>query len=129
MENRGLIIMIDDDADDHEIFKMAVDDLQGTLDCMFFSDCESAIAHFSDPDAKPPGYVFIDLKLPRVDGDQCLMQLQQLAQFDDPTLVVYSSSIPEEWRARLSKIGVDKIVEKTDSIPELTSQIRSVVDV
>jgi len=57
------------------------------------------------------------------------MQLQQLAQFDDPTLVVYSSSIPEEWRARLSKIGVDKIVEKTDSIPELTNQIRSVVDV
>lgn len=127
MGNRSLIIMIDDDADDHEIFKMAVEDFEGMLDCLFFPDCESAIAHFSDPDAIPPGYVFIDLKLPHIDGDQCLKQLQQLSQFDELTLVVYSSSIPDDWRDKLSRIGVDKIVEKTNSIPELTSQIRDVV--
>lgn len=119
--------MIDDDSDDHEIFKMAVEDFDDTLDCLFFADCESAIAHFADPDATPPGYVFIDLKLPRVDGDECLKQLQQLSQFDDPLLVVYSSSISDDWREKLSKIGVDKIVQKTNSIPELTSQIREVV--
>lgn len=120
--------MIDDDTDDHEIFKMAVDDLEGKLSCLFFADCESAIAHFSDPTATPPGYVFIDLKLPRVDGDRCLEQLQQLSQFDNPMLVIYSSSITDEWRDRLSKAGVDKIVQKTDSIPELTSEIRDVVN-
>lgn len=120
--------MIDDDTDDHEIFKMAVHDFEGTLDCLFFVDCESAIAHFSLPTSTPPGYVFIDLKLPRLDGDQCLQELQQLSQFDNPTLVIYSSSIPDKWRQKLSEIGVDKIVEKTDSIPELTSQIREVVN-
>lgn len=127
MGNKSLLIMIDDDRDDHEIFKMAVDDLDGSLDCLFFADCESAIAHFSDSGVTPPVYVFIDFKLPRVDGDQCLKQLQQLSQFDHPMLVIYSSSIPEDWRERFSKMGVDKIVQKTDSIPELTSQIREVV--
>lgn len=121
--------MIDDDTDDHEIFRMAVGDLDSSFDCLFFPDCESAITHFSDPDATPPGYVFVDLQLPRIDGDQCLEQLQQLSQFDNPLLVIYSSSIPDHWRGKLSKIGVDKIVQKTDSIPELTSQIREVVNV
>lgn len=120
--------MIDDDTDDHEIFKMAVDDLDEPLNCLFFEDCESALAHFSQHTATPPSYVFIDLKLPRLDGDQCLSQLQQLRQFDSPALVVYSSSIPEEWREKLSKIGVDKIIQKTDSIQELTSHIHDLVN-
>jgi DNA-binding NtrC family response regulator len=112
MADRSLIIMIDDDTDDQESFKMTVEDFEGALDCLFFPDCESAIAHFSDPDALPPGYVFIDLKLPRVDGDECLKQLQQLSQFDEPTLVIYSSSIPDDWRDKLSRMGVIKLYKK-----------------
>ena len=106
MGNKGLIVMIDDDTDDHEIFKMAVDDLDKPMHCLFFSDCESAIAHFSGSAVIPPGYVFIDLKLPRLDGDQCLQQLEKLRSFDNPLIAVYSSYIPNDWRERLSRIGV-----------------------
>lgn len=119
--------MIDDDTDDHEIFKMAVDDLNAQLHCLFFTDCESAIAHFSQQTAMPAGYVFIDLKLPRVDGDQCLKELQQLRNFDDPSLIIYSSLVPDEWRQKLSELGEDKVIQKTVSIAELSSHIRQVV--
>nr|WP_295932205.1 response regulator [uncultured Dyadobacter sp.] len=127
MGNKTLLVMIDDDTDEHEIFKMAIDDLADPLQCLFFNDCESAIAHFSQPAATPPGYVFLDLKLPRLDGEQCLRQLQQLRRFDDPLLVIYSSSIPDHWRDKLSDMGVDKIIHKTDSIPELTTHIQQMV--
>ena len=119
--------MIDDDTDDHEIFKMAVDELREPLHCLFFADCESAIAHFSKNTATPPGYVFIDLKLPRIDGDQCLQELMKLRQFDDPLLIIYSSSIPEEWRGKLAQMGVDEIIEKSESIPELADRIHELV--
>lgn len=120
--------MIDDDTDDHEIFKMAIDELREPLDCLFFADCESAIAHFANHTATPPGYVFIDLKLPRIDGDQCLRELATLRQFDDPLLIIYSSSIPEEWRGKLAQMGVDEFIEKSESIPELAGQIQSLVN-
>src|SRR5690349_1374861 len=128
MGNNTLLVMIDDDTDEHEIFKMAVDDLNDQIDCLYFTDCESAIAHFSQPNATAPSCVFIDLKLPRLMGDECLRQLQQLRQFDDPFLVVYSSSIPDDLREKLSRWGVDKVMQKTDSIPELTSEIQQVLD-
>jgi hypothetical protein len=44
MGNKGLLVLIDDDTDDHEILKMAVDELDRPPECLFFSDCESAIA-------------------------------------------------------------------------------------
>lgn len=120
--------MIDDDIDDHEIFKMAIEDLDEPISCLYFADCESAIAHFSQQSAVPPSCVFIDLKLPRLDGDECLRQLQQLRQFDGPFMVVYSSSVPDGLRQKLFNSGIDKVIQKTDSITELTSHIQDVVN-
>lgn len=128
MENKTLLVMIDDDTDEHAIFQMAIEDLKEPVDCLYFNDCESAIAHFSQQSVMPPSWVFIDLKLPRMYGDECLRQLQQLRQFDDPFLVVYSSSMPEDLRQKLAKSGVDKVMQKTDSIPDLSKQIQEVVD-
>ncbi|WP_084439901.1 response regulator [Dyadobacter alkalitolerans] len=76
MGNKGLFVMIDDDTDDHEIFEMALQELKKPVQCLFFPDCESALAHFSSKSVTPPGYVFIDINLPRIDGGQCLEQLQ-----------------------------------------------------
>ncbi|SDH45784.1 hypothetical protein SAMN04487996_13821 [Dyadobacter soli] len=70
--------MIDDDTDEHEIFNMAIEDLKETIDCLYFTDCESAVAHFSRAGAEAPSHVFIDLKLPRLNGEQCLAKLQQI---------------------------------------------------
>jgi DNA-binding NarL/FixJ family response regulator len=127
MGNKGLLVLIDDDTDDHEILKMAVDELDRPPECLFFSDCESAIAHFSKNAATAPSYVLIDLRLPRIDSDQCLEQLQSLRAFDEPQIVVYSSSISEEWRQRLSQIGVDDFIQKTDSLPVLVNKIQDLV--
>ncbi|CAG5072996.1 hypothetical protein DYBT9623_04527 [Dyadobacter sp. CECT 9623] len=128
MSNKGLFVMIDDDTDDHEIFKMALDDLGRSVDCLFFSDCESAIRYFSKPAASTPGYVFIDLSLPRIAGDRCLQELQKLKEFDHPCIVVYSTSIPKEWQSRLSNLGVDKFIEKTFSVPTLVDEIRHLTE-
>jgi CheY-like chemotaxis protein len=124
MGNKGLFVMIDDDPDDHEIFKMALDDLDQSLKCLFFTDCESALAHFSTAGVMPPGYVFIDINLPRMDGGECLQQLQKLSEFDSPCIVIYSTSIPMEWKPRLAQIGVDKFIEKTESLSSLVEKIQ-----
>lgn len=127
MAKQTLLVLIDDDTDDQEIFKMAVDDLGKPINCLFFADCESAIAHFSQQTAGPPSCVFIDMKLSRQDADQCLQQLQQLRQFDNPFLVVYSSSIPANLQERFERFGVDKVIQKTDSISELTTHIEEAI--
>ncbi|SDF63150.1 Response regulator receiver domain-containing protein [Dyadobacter soli] len=120
--------MIDDDSDEHEIFKMAVDDLHQSLNTLFFYDCESAIEHFSQSTAVAPGYVFMDFRLPRIDGDSCLQELQRLKQFDEPLLVIFSSSLPGDWREKLLNVGADEFLEKTSSIELLSQRIANLIE-
>lgn len=127
MGNKQLLVLIDDDTDEHEIFKMAVDDVDQALECIFFVDCESAIAHFSQNSVTGPGYVFMDFKLPRIDGDKCLQDLQKLRQFDQPLIIVFSSSLSSDWQEKLLNAGVDEFMEKTASIELLTQKIEGLL--
>ena len=119
--------MIDDDTDDHEIFKMAIDELKEPLTCLFFTDCESAVKHFDNTGATPPGFVFIDINLPRIDGGECLQHLKRLSDFDNPCIIIYSTSIPPEWKPRLERIGVNRFIEKTDSLRALVEKIHELI--
>ena len=115
--------MIDDDVDDHEIFEIALAEIDRTMSILHFIDCESALSHFSDPDSEPPGFVFVDINLPRMTGGVCLENLQNLRQFDNPKIVIYSSSIPVEWKRKLEEIGVHDFLEKTGSLTDLRDKL------
>ena len=127
MDNKILFVLIDDDEEDYEIFKMAIDQIGESVSCLHFPDCESALFHFSQKSVKAPNYVFIDLNLPRIDGDQCLQKLQELNEFDHPVITIYSTSIPDQWKPELERIGVDNFIEKSASLSTLTEQIRNLM--
>lgn len=128
MKDNSLIVMIDDDQDDHEIFKMALYDVAGTYDCLFFFNCESAIAHFAKTGVEAPSFVFVDLSLPRIGGQECLVELQKLHEFDHPCIIVYSTLIPDEWHEKLKAVGVDRFMEKSGSMQVLVEQLQQVLD-
>ena len=72
--------MIDDDQDDHEIFNLALSQLEKPLKLLTFTDCEHALTHFQDPRSDSPAFVFMDLTLPRIDGRECLEQLLGISE-------------------------------------------------
>jgi len=128
MKDKNLLIMIDDDTDDHEIFNMALGEIEKPLKCLFFPDCEHAIAHFHDPNVDTPGLVFVDLNLPRIDGKECLLDLQKISKFDHPRMVIYSGSVPSHFKQDLEEIGVDKFLEKSGLISVLVEQIKELLE-
>ena len=128
MKEKHLLVMIDDDTEDHEIFKIAVSEIEMPLKLLFFSSCEEALAHFQQPGAVAPGFVFIDLNLPRISGEECLQRLHELSEFDHPRIIVYSSSIPTDWHGKLEAIGVDQFLEKSGSIQALTDELKKLLE-
>jgi len=128
MKDRELLVMIDDDTDDHEIFNIAVSEIRRPLRCLFFPDCEQAVAHFRVPDVDTPGLVFIDLNLPRINGRECLQNLQSISTFDHPHVIVYSGSVPGHLRQGLVDVGVGTFMEKSGSISILVEQITDLLD-
>ncbi len=127
MKEKHLLIMIDDDTEDHEIFKIAVSEIEEPLKLLFFSSCEEALAHFQQSGVGAPGFVFIDLNLPRISGEECLLRLKKMSEFDHPRIIVYSSFIPNEWHKKLEAIGVNQFLEKSGSIKTLTEELRKLL--
>ncbi|QRR00198.1 response regulator [Dyadobacter sandarakinus] len=116
--------MIDDDLDDQEILSIALLELDPDLSCNFFPDCESAVAYFDQASAITPSYVFLDLNLPRVDSDQCLKHLARLKEFDNPTIIIYSSFLPDHVHMKYEQMGVNTFIKKTGSIQALVDEIK-----
>lgn len=119
--------MIDDDTDDHEFFKMALNEVDSSINCLLFPDCNGALEHFSHNNMNAPRLVFIDINLPSVSGPECLVELQQYSSFDHPCIVIHSDSIPDEWHQSLRGIGVDKFVEKSASVPILIEKLKELL--
>lgn len=117
--------MINDDSEDHEIFEIAIREIDLPLQLLSFSDCEKALDHFGKKGANAPGFVFIDLNLPRMRGDECLVQLQELREFDHPEIVIYSTSIPVLWQEKLEAMGINNFLEKSGSIDTLRRDIKN----
>lgn len=128
MKDDNLVVIIDDDQEDHEIFGLALAQLEKPLKLLAFSDCEHALTHFQNPTSESPAFVFLDLSLPRIDGRECLVQLQKLSEFARPFIVTYSASIPPEWYASLEGIGANKFLEKSGSFQFLVEQLKELLD-
>jgi len=126
MGNKQLLVMIDDDSDDHEIFDIALEEIDGTFEILHYNDCEQALEHFKTPGVDQPGFVFVDINLPRIGGPACIVKLQELRRFDNPKIIIYSSSIPEEWKDKLGQGGVDEFLEKTGSLSALKEKLVAV---
>ncbi len=128
MKDNNLLVMIDDDRDDHEIFSIALSELEKPIKLLSFSDCEQAISHFEKSNVDTPAFVFMDFTLPRTDGASCLLNLQKLSQFDHPCIIIYSGALPVPWISQLKAIGVEKFMKKTGSIPSLTEQLKDLLE-
>jgi len=127
MGNKKLLVLIDDDADDHEIFEMALEEIGQTFQTLHFGDCEQALSHFSIPGAEQPGFVFIDINLPRISGVECIDKLHTLHSFDHPKIVIYSSSFPRRWREKLDQIGMVDFLQKTGSLSILKQNLTALI--
>jgi len=115
--------MIDDDSDDHEIFDIAIGGIEETFEILHFDDCEQALKHFSPQGVDQPGFVFVDSNLPRIGGPEYISQLKGLRWFDNPSIIIYSSSIPEQWKENLYQNGVDAVLQKTGSLSDLKQKL------
>jgi DNA-binding response OmpR family regulator len=127
MKQNNLIVVIEDDPDDHEIFLMAISEINLPIKCLFFFDCENALRHFQQGNADIPQLVLIDINLPSINGPECVLELQKLPGFARPYIVIHSTSFPVGWEDRLKAIGVDRLIEKSSSIPLLVANIEQLL--
>src|SRR5258708_2806892 len=105
MEKKLLTFLIDDDADDQEIFLMAMKRAYPFAECVFANDGIYALEKFRTDSSFLPHIIFIDINMPRMNGIQCLLEIKKLSRLRHIPAYMYSTSAERSIVEECLQIG------------------------
>jgi CheY-like chemotaxis protein len=107
--------LIDDDLDDQEIFCMALQQFDDSIECEFANDGAKAIEQLRANKGRIPDCIFIDMNMPRMNGIECLEQIKKIDHLKEVPACMFSTSADPTLVARTKDLGaVDFIVKPAD---------------
>ena len=112
-------LLIDDDADDLEIFSLALKD--ASISCNFITAVNGQEAlDLLLNDNSLPDYIFIDLNMPFMTGKQFLSELKSSKRFQHIPAIIYTTSSHPNDIEETEALGAAHYLVKPSSIDSLS---------
>ncbi len=132
MKNRGFILLVEDNRDDELLMLRALQRNRIMNEVVVVHDGVEALdflfatgAHAGRNPSELPQVVFLDLKLPRIDGLEVLRRIRADERTRLLPVVVLTSSKEEEDVARSYTLGANSYVRKPVDFTQFTEAIRT----
>ena len=126
LKNEGLVILnIDDDPEDLEIFYKAVKTVNPLAKCLLARDAKEALNILRD--AIVPDYIFLDIHMPRMDGKTTLAELRQNRKLEDVPVVMYSTRIDPSETEEYAALGANQFLNKHNDFRGLCDSLESLL--
>ena len=115
-----VILMADDDEDDREFARDALQNARLANEMRFVTDGQDLLDYlrreggYAEPaaDAPRPGIILLDLNMPKMDGREALAEIKKDADLRRIPVVVLTTSKDEEDVFRTYDLGVNSFITK-----------------
>lgn len=119
-----LLLLIDDDEDDRELFQLAVEDASVRVECITIKSGYEALTMLSQR-AIRPDFIFLDLNMPEMDGRECLAELKKSMHLKGIPVVIFSTSSDPRDVKETRELGAVHFISKPSQIQDLTESVDS----
>ena len=126
MLQNQLLFLVDDDIDDHEIFKSALAKVDEDLALLTATNGYEALDVLSAASTLPD-YIFVDLNMPRMGGLQFLKEIKQTDTLKNIPVIIYSTSSNPGDIAKTKQLGAISFVTKPSRFSDLCSLLQSLI--
>jgi CheY-like chemotaxis protein len=113
------ILLVDDDEDDRKLFIEATMELDSTINCFSASDGTKALAYLRDEHNDLPDFIFLDLRMPGLSGEECLIEIKSEERIANVPVIVYTTSRDVKESMRLKQLGAAHFASKPVSPEEV----------
>jgi CheY-like chemotaxis protein len=127
------ILIADDDPDDRQLTKEALEENYLLNDLRFVEDGEDLMnylhrrGNYKDPaDSPRPGLILLDLNMPKKDGREALKEIKSDPQLKSIPVIVLTTSKAEEDILKTYNLGVNCFISKPVSFKELIDVTKSI---
>ncbi len=120
------VILIDDDQDDLEILQESILAANPQMKCLAFTDAEEALSFICDDLIIVPGYVFTDINMPTMTGEQVVAQLRGSVVLEAAVICVVSTSIQDGVKKKLTGLGANHVFQKPANFKGYVSMLEHI---
>jgi len=128
MKDMQSIYLIDDDIDDVELFRDALEEVAPSVFFQYASDGHQAVQSLTEHKNSLPDLVFLDISMPVFNGLQCLASFKKDDQLRDLPVIMYSTSSQEREIRMASELGALAFVTKPNDFRLLKRILTLVLD-
>lgn len=120
-----IILNVDDDEEDIEIFCDAIREIDPSIICLVAKSAEEALKILNS-DLDLPEYIFLDINMPKVDGNTCLAQIKKDKRLNRIPVIMYSTHTRKSDIENYKALNAGFLV-KQNSFYELVTELKKVL--
>jgi CheY-like chemotaxis protein len=118
------ILIADDNRADIMFLKLALNELCPHARVRCFNDGMHMMEHLWNDNVDVPDYIFLDIRMPQMDGLETLISLKQMKRFAGVPVIIYTGSDEDDIATYCASLGATSIEHKTDNLTVLTDNLR-----
>lgn len=120
------VLLIDDDADDQEIFVTALEAASNTVTCKVIGDARLALKKLEEKQLAPD-VIFLDLNMPVMNGEQFLAEIKKNKILKEIPVIIFSTTSNPSTILHTKDLGAIDFVTKPNKFDELVTILRSII--
>jgi CheY-like chemotaxis protein len=110
-----IILNVDDDAEDREIFSEAIHEINPSIECLTANDGVEALLLLSGEVTHPKlDYIFLDINMPKMDGIALLNAIKNDKRLSRIPVCMLSTTCNEKEIANINSLGAQYIQKQSD---------------
>ena len=113
------VLLVDDDADDRKYFVEALREIDASIECTTAKDGEQCLAILANPASILPDFIFLDLRMPKVNGKECLLKIKDTELLKHIPVIIYTASKEIEQSEEMQGLGAVRFISKPNEPEEI----------
>jgi len=123
------ILLADDDEDDRDFFRDALDELKMNTVVTFVNDGAQLMDYLDQPNVRLPHLIFLDLNMPLKSGMDCLKEIRENENLRNLSVAIYSTSASDDHIEETFVKGANVYIRKPNDFTTLKKVLQEVISV
>lgn len=120
------ILLIDDDAEDHEIFRTAVSHVSEMFECTTSADARDALDKLVGRELNPD-VIFLDLNMPIMSGQDFLREVKMITETQSIPVIIFSTTSNPATIKLAKEMGAADFITKPDRFDKLVNILKPII--